>query len=56
MNITNIDLSSEDLKLVVDQISLLLMNERHNYVLKFEEDKLRISTVCRHDLYGKLPL
>lgn len=39
---------------MVDNIRLLLMNEIHDYVIKFEEDKARISKNCRHDIYRKI--
>lgn len=45
-----------DLKTVVDRISMLLINERHDHLLKFDENKTRLPKTCRHDIYRHLSL
>lgn len=43
-----------DLKYVVDRISILLTNERHDYLIAFEEDKGRLPLDLRDDLFSGL--
>jgi uncharacterized membrane protein YobD (UPF0266 family) len=44
----------EDLKTMIDEINLLLMNEYHNYLLKFEKTKMRLSMKLRKSIYREL--
>jgi hypothetical protein len=50
----NLELSTRDLKLVVDNIDLLLKNQRHDYLIAFEEAKMRFSLKFRIDLFRNL--
>jgi hypothetical protein len=46
--------SIDDLKTMIDEINLLLMNEYHNYLLKFEEAKIRLSMKLNKSIYQRL--
>lgn len=43
-----------DLKTVVDKLNLLIINERQDFIIKWEEDKTRISKDCRTDIYREI--
>jgi hypothetical protein len=46
--------SIDDLKTMIDEINLLLMNEYHNYLLKFEDAKFRYSMKLAKSIYQQL--
>jgi hypothetical protein len=46
--------SIDDLKTMINEINLLLMNEYHNYLLKFEEAKMRLSMKLNKSIYQRL--
>ncbi len=46
--------STDDLKIVIDDLNLLLINQRHDYVQKFEKTKMRYSMNCRFDIFRNL--
>jgi hypothetical protein len=45
---------TEDLKTMMNEINLLLMNEYHNYLMKFEDAKLRLLMKLRKSIYQQL--
>jgi uncharacterized membrane protein YgcG len=47
----NLVTSTGDLKIVVDNLNLLLINQRHDYLIEFENAKVRYSLQCRIDLF-----
>jgi hypothetical protein len=49
-----LDSSIDDLKTMINEINLLLMNEYHNYLLKFEEAKMRLSMKFNKSIYQRL--
>jgi hypothetical protein len=46
--------STDDLKIVIDNLDLLMINQRHEYVQKFEEIKIRYSVDCRLDIFRNI--
>ena len=46
--------STGDLRKVVDAISLLLVNEREDYAIAFDQDKVQLSTRLRKDIFSRL--
>jgi hypothetical protein len=44
----------DDLKTMIDKINLLLMNEYHNYLLKFEDAKFRSFMELAKSIYQQL--
>ncbi len=50
----HLDSSIDDLKTMIDEINFLLMNEYHNYLLKFEEAKMRLSMKLNKSIYQRL--
>ncbi len=46
--------SIDDLKTMIDEINFLLMNEYHNYFLKFEDAKFRYSMKLAKSIYQQL--
>jgi hypothetical protein len=44
----------DDLKTMINEINLLLMNEYHNYLLKFEKTKMRLSMKLNKSIYQRL--
>ena len=49
-----IGFSSEDLKTMIDEIVLLLINELHNYIIVFEEIKSRYLLDFRKKVFNQL--
>ncbi len=43
--------STEDLKTVMNDINLLLINEHHNHILKLKDDKMRFSMKLRKSIF-----
>jgi hypothetical protein len=43
-----------NLKTMINEINLLLMNEYHNYLLKFEKTKMRLSMKFNKSIYQRL--
>ncbi len=46
--------SIEDLKTMINDVNLLLMNEYHNYLLKLKEQKVRYSLDLHQQVYQQL--
>jgi hypothetical protein len=46
--------SIDDLKTMIDEINFFLMNEYHNYFLKFEKTKIRLSIKLKKSIYQRL--
>ncbi len=46
--------STKDLKIVVNEINLLLINEHHNYELALADQKVRYSTALRKSIFSQL--
>jgi hypothetical protein len=44
----------DDLKIVIDNLDLLMINQKHEYVRKFEEIKIRYSVNCRLDIFRNI--
>ncbi len=44
----------DDLKTMMNEINFLLINEYHNYLLKFEETKMRCSMKLNKSIYQRL--
>jgi hypothetical protein len=44
----------DDLKTMINEINLLLMNKYHNYLLKFEKAKMRLSMKFNKSIYQRL--
>ncbi len=47
----NLITSIDDLKIVMNNLNLLLINQRHDYLIEFENAKIRYSLQCRIDLF-----
>ncbi len=43
--------STQDLKTVMNDINLLLINEHHNHILKLKDDKMRFSMKLRKSIF-----
>ncbi len=41
----------DDFKIVIDNLNLLLINQKHDYVQKFEKRKMKYSMNCRFDIF-----
>jgi hypothetical protein len=50
----NLMTSTDDLKTMIENLDLLLINQRHNYVMNFENVKMRFSMKCRLDIFRNI--
>jgi hypothetical protein len=44
----------DDLKIMMNNLNLLLINQRHDYLIEFENVKIRYSLQCRIDLFQNI--
>jgi hypothetical protein len=44
----------DDLKIMMNNLNLLLINQRHDYLIEFENVKIRYSLQCRIDFFQNI--